>query len=129
MQTILKQISVFIITFVFFFSFIQSALATDFNKSLEKTSDKAGYIGADSSGFTNKKGTDLVIGETISQMINIILSIIGTLFFLFLLYAGFTWMNSKGNETEIKKALSIIQQTLIGLTIVFLAYVITRFLI
>ncbi len=128
MQTIVKQTSVFIISFVLTFSFVQFASATEFNQGLQSTANEAGFIGQDSSSFTNQRGTDQVIGETISKMVRIVLSVIGILFFLFMLYAGFIWMNSRGNETEAKKALSIIQQSLVGLAIVFLAYAITRFI-
>jgi hypothetical protein len=122
MKNIIKYLNISIFLIIFSFFCISQASATQFNANLDKTKTAAGF-GDDSSV---KLGDS--VDSSIATIVNIVLSIVGTLFFLLLLYAGFIWMNSKGNETEVKKAQSIIQQTIIGLTIVLLAYVITKYI-
>jgi hypothetical protein len=136
MQNIAKIIYIPVFLSIFFIYSIYPVLAANklavksgienFNDSIKTTAGKdgAGYLDTNSPDFG--KSTIVFSIETI---VNVVLSVVGTLFFLFLIYAGFLWMNSRGNETEVKKALSIIQQSLIGLAIILLAYAITRFII
>lgn len=55
------------------------------------------------------------------------LSLIGIVFFLLVLYAGFIWMKARGNTEEIDKAKSIIEGAIIGLVLVTAAYAISNF--
>jgi len=62
------------------------------------------------------------------QAIGLVLSFIGVLFLVLMIYAGITWMTSQGNEQKISKAKSLIMDSIIGIIIVFAAYVLTTFL-
>ena len=44
-----------------------------------------------------------------------------------MIYGGFIWMNSRGNEQDVEKAKNIIRNSIIGLLIVIAAYAITKF--
>lgn len=57
------------------------------------------------------------------------LGIIGVLFLLLMIYAGFLWMTAAGNETQLTKAKGILTNSLIGTFIIVLAYTLTRYFV
>lgn len=89
-------------------------------KDAFKMSDKV----AANSGY---RETDLntVIGETIMT----VLSLVGVLAVIFIIYAGFIWMTAAGNEQKAEKGKSILKRSVIGLIIILCAYAITYFII
>ena len=62
------------------------------------------------------------------QIIGVVLSFVGALFLILMIYAGISWMISQGNEQEVTKAKSLIINAIIGIIIVFAAYALTSFL-
>lgn len=72
-----------------------------------------------------KKGTDL---PTISgQALGAILSLVGIVFFLLMIYGGVLWMTARGNSQQTEKALNIIISAAIGLVIVLGSYTLVTF--
>ena len=71
-------------------------------------------------------GSDSVPG-IIGKVVAVILSFIGIIFFLLVLFAGFMWMSAMGNTERVTKAKDILEAAAIGLLIVLGAYAITRF--
>lgn len=69
------------------------------------------------------------LAETIARVIQIILGFLGILFLVLIIYAGLLWMLSAGNEDRIEKAKSIMSAAVIGIVIVFAAYMITFFVL
>ena len=67
------------------------------------------------------------IPDVIGQIVSKGLSLVGVLFFLLALYAGFTWMTALGNSENVTKAQGILEAAVIGLALVSAAYAITRF--
>lgn len=65
--------------------------------------------------------------ELIGRMVAILLSFIGIIFFILVLYAGITWMTAFGNSEKVDKAKSILEHAAIGLAIVLAAYAISTF--
>ncbi len=65
------------------------------------------------------------VAGTVGTITGYALSLIGILFFGLMLYGGFLWMIAKGDESQVKKALEIIIDAVIGLLIVGAAYIIT----
>jgi len=65
----------------------------------------------------------------ISWIIKAILGLLGVIFIVLIIYAGFLWMTSAGNEDAIGKAKKTIVAAIIGLAIVLFAYMITIFVI
>lgn len=61
----------------------------------------------------------------IANIIQIILGFLGIIFVSLMVFAGFRYMTSAGNEDQTKKALSQIKDAVIGLAIVMTAWVIT----
>lgn len=64
---------------------------------------------------------------TIAKYVSIALEMVGVIFLILFIYGGFMWMFSKGNETKITEAKGLLVNAVIGLVIIFSAYVITSF--
>ena len=65
----------------------------------------------------------------VARIVRIILTLMGTLFLVLIVYGGLTWMTAGGNEEQVKKATAILKNAAIGIVIVFAAYVITWFVV
>jgi type IV secretion system pilin len=63
-----------------------------------------------------------------AEVIKTILGILGAVFFVLILYGGFTYMTAAGADEKIKKAKQIIIAAIIGLAIVIFAYSIAAFI-
>ncbi len=80
-------------------------------------------IGAGSDVNANQK-----LPELIGTIVGAVLSFVGIIFFLLILFAGILWMTAFGNEQKVEKAKDIIQHAAIGLVIVLAAYAISKFI-
>lgn len=80
-----------------------------------ETAEKGGIV----SGVT--------IGFLIATIIKVILGFLAVIFLILTIVAGFRWMTAGGNEDEVKKAVTTIKNSVIGLVIVLAAYAITYF--
>jgi hypothetical protein len=67
------------------------------------------------------------VPELIGTIVGVVLSFVGAIFFLLILYAGFLWMTAFGSSEKADKAKSILEHAAIGLVIVLAAYAISRF--
>ena len=65
----------------------------------------------------------------ITQIINIALSILGIIAVGIVIYGGFVWMMSEGNEEKVTKAKNILKSGLIGLAIILSAWGIASFVL
>jgi hypothetical protein len=65
----------------------------------------------------------------VGRIIQIVLSFLGTIALLLIIYAGFIWMTSSGDEEKIGKAKKILTNALIGLIIILSSWAITTFII
>ncbi len=82
--------------------------------------------------FTNAAGIDtkpVTIGSIAAIGIRLLLSFLGVIFIILIIYAGFMWMTSAGNEEKIGTAKKIMISAIIGLAIILFAYAITIFVI
>jgi hypothetical protein len=94
-----------------------------FNSSLNKTGGAAGYT--TNSGKTAEQTLTKEVGTIISE----VLSFLGVVFLILMIYGGYVWMKARGNETDVKRARDIIIDALLGLIIVVAAYAISYFVI
>ena len=110
-------------------SLILTARAQDLSNTLTGLNETAGKVTAfqaqaqssqkyDSTWFSSKVGT----------IISVILSFVGVIFFILIIYAGISWMISEGNEQKVTEAKKLMINAIIGLVIVFAAYAIVSFL-
>lgn len=72
---------------------------------------------------------DVGVAGIISYIVKVLLSFLGVIFVVLIIYAGFLWLTSAGNEDKISKAKKIMTAAVIGLAIILAAYTITYFVI
>lgn len=93
----------------------QSAATEEIAKQLDAA---AGTQGAGVGNYTDPR-------KIVSQIVQILLTLVGTIFFVLTVYAGYLWMTAGGNEEAIEKAKTTLRNSAIGLVIVLAAYAIT----
>ncbi|HOD87004.1 MAG TPA: hypothetical protein PKY61_01830 [bacterium] len=71
---------------------------------------------------------DFTLVQIIVAIIQIALSLLGIIFLIIIVFAGYSWMTAAGNEEAVKKAQDMIKRAIIGLVIVLMAYAITYFI-
>jgi len=86
---------------------------------MKNFSGNAGLETADQSNLTS------IIGKLLKGF----LGLLGTVFVVLTIYAGFLWMTAQGNEEQITKSKKMLTNAVIGLIIVVLAYTITNFVL
>lgn len=72
--------------------------------------------------------TTKTLPERVGQIVGYILSFVGTIFFLLIIYGGFKWMTARGNEKEVNDAKELIYSSIIGIVIIFSAYILTSYI-
>ena len=89
---------------------------------LKDAPDMLGKFGKNVGVDTNA-GVDTVSGNIIATA----LSLVGFIFLILMVYAGYLWLTSRGDETQVEKAQEIIKASILGLVVVLSAYAITFF--
>ena len=97
-----------------------SDVEQDINEQLQPIADVY-----DSSGDIDEE----TFAETLAKIIKIVLGLLGIIFLILIIYAGFVWMTSSGNEEKVGRAKGIMIAAIIGVTIIIAAYIITIFVI
>ncbi|MFA5131610.1 MAG: pilin [Patescibacteria group bacterium] len=77
-------------------------------------------------GSSATEQTDL--RTIIGRLINVVLGLLGSIFVILVIYAGFRYMTAAGNQDQTKKAVAQIRDAVIGLIIVLAAWAITTFI-
>ncbi len=72
-------------------------------------------------------GLEKDLPTSVGTIVQAVLSLLGTIFFILTIYAGVLWMTAQGKDEQVKKAKDIIQAAIIGLAVVLAAYAITYF--
>lgn len=72
--------------------------------------------------------TNLTPTQVIARIINAILGLVASIFIILIILSGFRWMTSQGSSDQVKKAKETIINSVIGLAVILLSYVITRFI-
>jgi len=73
--------------------------------------------------------SDTTFAQTVAEIIKVVLGFLGVIFIVLIIYAGFLWMTSAGNEEKVTKAKQIMVAAVIGTAIVLAAYALTFFVI
>lgn len=104
------------------FGFSAQASYNFVNESgLKQTGEKLGY--------ETNQNTDTFIESYIGQLLIVIFSILGLIFFALIIYSGFSWMTAQGNESKITEAKKVLINSIIGLIIIFASYAISYFVL
>ena len=88
----------------------------------EETAEGTGHLGSNV----------FVPGELtsgVAVIVYIVLSLVGIIFLLLMMYGGYLWMTAQGNDQQVEKAKRIIVSAILGLAIVMAAYAISWFII
>ena len=93
------------------------------SRQYEKRFQKVG----EGEGQTYKTFDQKPITTFVGDAIKMILAIIGVIFLTLVVYSGFEWLTSGGDEKKVTTARGILEQGIVGLMIVMGAYVITIF--
>lgn len=65
------------------------------------------------------------IFSDVGYLINVVLGLLGIVFFGLIFYGGWLWMTAQGEEAQVGKAKKIIIAAIVGLVIVLSAYAIS----
>ncbi|MFH0951525.1 MAG: pilin [bacterium] len=73
------------------------------------------------SAQTNKDSMTQIVAD----VIKVFLGLLGVIFVIIIVWAGYNWMRAGGNEDKVEKAKNLISRSIIGLLIIVAAYAIT----
>lgn len=65
----------------------------------------------------------------VGKILNIVLGLLGIVFFGLVLYAGWLWMTAQGNGEQVEKAQKIILQGAVGILLILSAAAISNFVV
>ena len=95
---------------------------------IAKAQDLGGTL-LQQAGVKNAGYKDVQIETIIGGVINAFLGILGVIFLVLIVYAGYIWMIARGDESKTEKAKNTIVNSVIGIVIVVAAYAITSFMV
>lgn len=72
-------------------------------------------------GYANNTTLESVIASIVQYL----LSFLGVIFVILIIYAGFLWMTARGDSEQVAKSKQILIDAVIGLIIVLSSYIIT----
>ncbi|NQT49434.1 hypothetical protein HQ571_01940 [Candidatus Kuenenbacteria bacterium] len=123
-QSILRIILISVMCFSFAFAF-SPALAAD-----PPAGDTVlGVLDSAGQGMGETAGAKKDLPGMIGKVIKVVLSILGIVFLIILIYAGIMWMTASGDVEKVQKAQRMITQAIIGLFITLAAYSISSFVV
>jgi hypothetical protein len=70
---------------------------------------------------------DVTIETAVGNGIGIVLSLVGLIFLVLMVYAGVLWLTARGEEGQVEKSRKIIVSSVIGLVLTISSYAITVF--
>jgi hypothetical protein len=103
------------------FSSIFAASVYGLNQSATEMAKVAEWAGFN----TTQEDPEPIIGQVIKALI----SFLGVVFFILIVYGGFLWMTAGGSPDKVDKAKKIIMNATIGLVLVMFAYAITWYIV
>lgn len=80
---------------------------------------------AEKSGYSPDGAPIASIEGIVASIIQYLLSFLGVIFIILIIYSGFLWMTASGDSEKITKAKDILISAVIGIIIVLSAYMIT----
>ncbi len=121
-----KIITTTILSFLFF---VHPILAQTGNTQTGPTGIGTAFENAKEVAEQGSFDKTVTFDNMAGDIIQLALSILGVLFVIFMIYAGYLWLTAAGNEQKVSKAKRIIFQSIIGLVLVIAAYTITYFIV
>jgi hypothetical protein len=127
----MKKLSTIIYSYLFIslsFAFAGIARANLLNTE-GQTAIKDNMKGAGDKGGYNTAGGDgsFIFSTVAGKVVAAVLGLLGIIFLIMIIIAGFNWMTAAGDAGKVDKAKATIFRGVIGLIIVVTAYIITAF--
>ncbi len=72
---------------------------------------------------------DEKLTDTVGKLINVFLGLLGIIFLILVIYAGFLWMTAGGDDKKVATAKNILISAVVGLVVLLSAYAISNFVI
>jgi uncharacterized membrane protein len=104
-----------------------AALAAPFTAFAAYNADTTGLTASGSQAGLNTAPNQLPV--VIGTVIKTALGVVGIVFLVLMVYAGYIWMIARGDEAKVEKAKDTIVNCIIGIVIVVGAYAITSYLV
>ncbi|RMD50431.1 hypothetical protein D6827_04035 [Candidatus Parcubacteria bacterium] len=114
-KVVIRALAIFVLAMPLFINFTASVKAQG-SDNLDAVQETSGLA-------------DVSLPELIGKIINVFLSILGIVFLVLILYAGFLWMTAGGDGDKVDKAKKVMINATIGLVIVLSSYAISSFII
>ncbi len=123
-----KILSFFIIVFSLSLIYFVTPVLT--NKTMAQSDLIQTQEGLDEVGKAfGQRGEPDDVRVTITKIIVLFLQFLGIIFLVLILFAGFQWMMSGGNEEKVGKAKKLLINAVIGLVIILVSWLLARYLL
>ncbi len=119
----IKRISIVLVSLAFYLAASASCFAQSMQDRLNSV---AGSTGAGYKTGTVKEGN---VADLVGGIINTVLSLLGVIFLVLIVYAGYLWLTASGNDEQVAKAKKLIRNSVIGIAIVLSSYIISYFVV
>ncbi len=129
----MKQLKIF--TILFFITLAFQPFFANAQNLRDAFGSRGGDVSAEQTpplqavAFDAGYSTGTTFDSIIGQVILTALSLLGIIFLILLIYAGYLWMTASGNDQQVSKAKGMIITAVIGLVIVLSAYSISYFVL
>ena len=94
---------------------------------LAESQSRTNLLGAQTASTLTGSAAD--VPAVVGNFIALLLGLLGVIFLLLIVRAGFLWMTAQGDQKAITKAKDILIQSTVGLLILLSAYAISAFII
>lgn len=118
----LRLVTLFCTSVMLFVTTVGFAFAAD--SAVRSALDQAA-AGPRGSGFKNICTSATCVGTILGGLINIVLGLMGVALVGYILYAGFLWMTSSGDDKQVESARTMIRNAVIGVAIIGASYTLT----
>ena len=120
-KNIVKYLIISLVTVLLFSGIAKAALLSD--NTLKSLNDNTTLV-QEGAGYD----ANTTVGSVVAMVIKAFLALLGVIFVILLIVAGFNWMTAAGDEEKINKAKDTIKAAVIGLIIIAASYSITYFI-
>jgi uncharacterized iron-regulated membrane protein len=95
-----------------------------FGTVLKRVGCIAGFISPEGGGALDS-ATETGIALIVGRIVGYLLAFVGVVFIILMIHGGWLWMSAQGNEEQVTKAQAQIRSAVIGIIVVFSAFVIS----
>ena len=120
-----KFLAIVILGFLIIFVIGQSVVAKTIEEGLNETASTANLI----TGSQSEKTGQELVQSKIGEIIKAVLSMIGIIFFVLVMYGGLQWMLAGGDKEKVATGRNYIIYSALGLGLIALSYGIANYLI